>query len=64
MTPTILFCSFLAGKCFALNIERVEPSYVACEQRMKDVMVMKSNLVAVGRLPGDLYVEKMECVVG
>ena len=64
MTPTILFCSFLAGKCFALNIERVEPSYMLCERRIVDVMTMKSNLVAAGRLPNDLYVEKMECVVG
>jgi hypothetical protein len=64
MTPTILFCSFLAGKCFALNIERVEPSYMLCERRIEDVMTMKSNLVAAGRLPNDLYVEKMECVVG
>jgi hypothetical protein len=64
MTPTILFCSFLAGKCFALNIDRVEPSYMLCERRIEDVMTMKSNLVAAGRLPNDLYVEKMECVVG
>jgi hypothetical protein len=64
MTPTILFCSFLAGKCFALNIDRVEPSYMVCERRIEDVMTMKSNLVAAGRLPNDLYVEKMECVVG
>ena len=64
MTPTILFCSFLAGKCFALNIDRVEPSYLLCERRIEDVMTMKSNLVAAGRLPNDLYVEKMECVVG
>ena len=64
MTPTILFCSFLAGKCFALNIDRVEPSYLLCERRIEDVMTMKSNLVAAGRLPNDLYVERMECVVG
>jgi hypothetical protein len=64
MTPTILFCSFLAGKCFSLNIDRVEPSYMLCERRIEDVMTMKSNLVAAGRLPNDLYVEKMECVVG
>ena len=64
MTPTILFCSFLAGKCFALNIDRVEPSYMLCERRIEDVMTMKSNLVAAGRLPNDLYVERMECVVG
>jgi hypothetical protein len=64
MTPTILFCSFLAGKCFALNIDRVEPSYMVCERRIEDVMTMKSNLVAAGRLPNDLYVERMECVVG
>ena len=58
MTPTILFCSFLAGKCFALNIDRVEPSYLLCERRIEDVMTMKSNLVAAGRLPNDLYVER------
>ena len=64
MTPTILFCSFLAGKCFALNTDRVEPSYLLCERRIEDVMAMKSNLVAAGRLPNDLYVERMECVLG
>jgi hypothetical protein len=62
MTPTTIFCSWLAGRCFALNVEATTESFTACEENIKRVEVMATELMSRGILPADLFIYQKECV--
>jgi hypothetical protein len=63
MTPTIIFCSWLAGRCFALNVEATAESFTACEARITRVETMAAELMSRGILPADLYIYQKECAI-
>ena len=62
MIPTVLICNETAGQCWALNIERVEPSFAICEQRIEAVIEYASSIPKFSTLPGGFYVSKKECI--
>ena len=62
MTPTIIFCSWLVGKCFALNVEATTESFTACEANIKRVEIMATELTSRGILPADLFIYQKQCV--
>jgi hypothetical protein len=61
MTPIIIFCSWLAGRCFELNVDAVAASYQACEEAMTQVVALQSDLSGRGILPADLFIYQREC---
>ena len=62
MTPTINFCSWLAGRCFTLNVDAVPASYQACEEAMTQVVSLSPALSGRGILPADLFIYERECI--
>jgi hypothetical protein len=59
LVPTVLFCSWLAGRCFAINVPAVD--YGRCEAAIFQVFALKDRLVAEGALPADLFLLQAEC---
>lgn len=61
MIPTIIYCSWLAGRCFDLSVEATTESFIACEENMARVEMMATELVSRGILPADLFIYQREC---
>lgn len=62
MIPTIVYCSLLAGRCFALSVEATIESFTACEENITKVEIMATELMSREILPADLFIYQRECV--